>query len=211
MPFTSEQKEQLEAPLLSRNVASRTQSGRALSYIEGWHAIAEANRIFGYHSWVRRTIRLEQCASWVDEKERARVSFLAIVEIVVSTSDSDVVVRQGTGTGHGIDKDPGLAVESAAKEAETDAMKRALMTFGNQFGLALYDKEQSNVSSVDLARIQEFRDQVDTAESVADLDKSIEEYREDIIELKIKRRLDWSQLDEKVRARRVELSEEKEK
>jgi hypothetical protein len=90
-------------------------------------------------------------------------------------------------------------------------MKRALMTFGNQFGLALYDKEQSNVSSVDLARIQEFRDQVDTAESVADLDKSIEEYREDIIELKIKRRLDWSQLDEKVRARRVELSEEKEK
>ena len=35
--------------------------------------------------------------------------------------------------------------ESAIKEAETDAMKRALMTFGNQFGLALYDKDQKNV------------------------------------------------------------------
>ncbi|MFM7549233.1 MAG: Rad52/Rad22 family DNA repair protein, partial [Cyanobacteriota bacterium] len=37
--------------------------------------------------------------------------------------------------------------ESALKEAETDAMKRALMTFGNPFGLALYDKRQREVSS----------------------------------------------------------------
>jgi hypothetical protein len=40
---------------------------------------------------------------------------------------------------------PGEAHESAIKEAETDAMKRALTTFGNPFGLALYDKEQHNV------------------------------------------------------------------
>ena len=38
--------------------------------------------------------------------------------------------------------DLGQAHESALKEAETDAMKRALMTFGNPFGLALYDKQQ---------------------------------------------------------------------
>jgi hypothetical protein len=41
----------------------------------------------------------------------------------------------------------GQAHESALKEAETDAMKRALMTFGNPFGLALYDKAQRQVSS----------------------------------------------------------------
>jgi len=40
---------------------------------------------------------------------------------------------------------PGEAHESAIKEAETDAMKRALSTFGNPFGLALYDREQQNV------------------------------------------------------------------
>ncbi len=39
----------------------------------------------------------------------------------------------------------GEARESALKEAETDAMKRALTTFGNPFGLALYDKEQLGV------------------------------------------------------------------
>ena len=39
------------------------------------------------------------------------------------------------------------------KEAETDARKRALMTFGNPFGLALYDKTQANVADeVDAAR-----------------------------------------------------------
>ena len=42
-------------------------------------------------------------------------------------------------------KDIRDAHEGAIKEAETDAMKRALMTFGNPFGLALYDKAQVNV------------------------------------------------------------------
>jgi hypothetical protein len=42
--------------------------------------------------------------------------------------------------------DLGLAHESAIKEAETDAMKRALVTFGNPFGLALYGRSQRQVS-----------------------------------------------------------------
>jgi hypothetical protein len=33
----------------------------------------------------------------------------------------------------------------AIKEAETDATKRALVTFGNRFGLCLYDREQKGV------------------------------------------------------------------
>ena len=39
----------------------------------------------------------------------------------------------------------GKTFKAAAKEAETDAMKRALMTFGNIFGLALYAKNQTEV------------------------------------------------------------------
>jgi hypothetical protein len=41
---------------------------------------------------------------------------------------------------------PGEAHEAAIKEAETDAMKRALATFGNPFGLALYDRERRGVT-----------------------------------------------------------------
>lgn len=55
------------------------------------------------------------------------------------------LIREGSGAGHGIDADLGQAHESALKEAETDAMKPALMTFGNPFGLALYVKQQREV------------------------------------------------------------------
>jgi hypothetical protein len=70
------------------------------------------------------------------------VTYTARVRISVGE-----VIREGSGAGHGIDADLGQAHESALKEAETDAMKRALMTFGNPFGLALYDKQQREVTS----------------------------------------------------------------
>ena len=145
MSFTDEQKKQLEAPLNRSNVKEREQGGRQLSYIEGWHAIAEANRIFGFGAWSRETVDLKL----VSEKEREigvkkipgwGVTYIARVRVRVGD-----VIRDGCGTGHGIDKDLGQAHESALKEAETDAMKRALMTFGNPFGLALYDKGQASV------------------------------------------------------------------
>ncbi len=153
--FTDDQKAALAADLDRAKVKSREQGGRAVSYIEGWHAIAEANRIFGFDSWTRQTVRLEQTNSeLVKLKKRDgtsydqwRVGFLAVVEIRVVAGDG-VIIRQGTGFGNGMGKPEAIgdAIESAAKEAETDAMKRALMTFGNPFGLALYDREQRNVS-----------------------------------------------------------------
>lgn len=41
---------------------------------------------------------------------------------------------------------PGDAHEKALKEAETDAMKRALATFGNRFGLCLHAKGQQRLA-----------------------------------------------------------------
>lgn len=142
MTFTAEQNAALNAPLDRSAVAERSQSGRTLSYIEGWHAIAEANRIFGFDGWQRETIELRQLgeAYQAQGKDTWRVNYLAKVRVTVGD-----VVREGCGFGQGIDRDVGQAHESALKEAETDAMKRALMTFGNPFGLALYDKSQANV------------------------------------------------------------------
>ena len=56
-----------------------------------------------------------------------------------------VTVREGIGTGIGRSPSPRLAHEMGLKAAETDATKRALATFGNPFGLALYDREQAGV------------------------------------------------------------------
>ena len=54
-----------------------------------------------------------------------------------------IFVREGTGAGHGRMGSIGDKYESAVKEAESDARKRALMSFGDQFGLSLYDKDKA--------------------------------------------------------------------
>ena len=144
----------LAAPLNRAHVQPRSQAGRSLNYLEGWLAISEANRIFGFDGWQRETIELRcvtenQRPIGRDQKPGWGVTYIARVRIRLGSQAKGgaTLVREGSGAGHGIDTDLGLAHESALKEAETDAMKRALMTFGNPFGLALYDKQQRQVTS----------------------------------------------------------------
>ena len=163
MTFTAEQNNALTAPLDKSKVKERSQAGRQLSYIEAWHAIAEANRIFGHDMWDRETVMLtETNRDLVDLKgkdgstyQQWRVGYMAKVRVTAYTSTGGKVVREGTGFGSGMAKPEaiGEAVESAVKEAESDAMKRGLMTFGNPFGLALYDKTQANVVDSDASRL----------------------------------------------------------
>jgi hypothetical protein len=123
-----------------------------VSYLEGWQVIAEANRIFGFDGWQRQTMAV-RCVAQAErligreQKPGWGVTYTARVRVTVTAGGLPPLIREGSGAGHGIDVDLGQAHESALKEAETDAMKRALMTFGNPFGLALYDKAQRQVSS----------------------------------------------------------------
>jgi DNA recombination protein Rad52 len=141
----------LSAPLDRANVRQREQGRSRVSYLEGWQVIAEANRIFGFDGWERSTL-ISRCVAeherpiGRDRKSGWGVTYIARVRITI-TAGNRTLIREGSGAGHGIDADLGLAHESALKEAETDATKRALMTFGNPFGLALYDKQQRQVSS----------------------------------------------------------------
>jgi DNA recombination protein Rad52 len=147
--FSAEQITALSAPLDRAKVRQRRQGRSQVSYLEGWQVIAEANRIFGFDGWQRETVALRcvhQAERLIGEEQRPGwgVTYTARVRISVSasTAGQPALIREGCGAGHGIDTDLGQAHESALKEAETDAMKRALMTFGNAFGLALYDKQQ---------------------------------------------------------------------
>jgi DNA recombination protein Rad52 len=149
--FSPEQITALSAPLDRAKVRQREQGRSSVSYLEGWQVIAEANRIFGFDGWQRETVAL-RC---VNQSERTigreqkpgwGVTYTARVRITIGEGSTGQLIREGCGAGHGIDTDLGQAHESALKEAETDAMKRALMTFGNPFGLALYDKRQREVT-----------------------------------------------------------------
>lgn len=145
--FSDGQVTALAAPLDASHV--KTRSG--YSYLPGWHVVNEANRIFGFDGWHRETIQVQcvvDCERTIGRDSRPGwgVTYLARVRITV-IADGEKIIRDGSGAGSGIDADRGIAHESAVKEAETDAMKRALITFGNPFGLALYDKEQRQVTS----------------------------------------------------------------
>jgi DNA recombination protein Rad52 len=149
--FSPEQITALAAPLDRAKVRQREQGRSQVSYLEGWQVIAEANRIFGFDGWQRETVAL-RCVNQIertigrDNRPGWGVTYTARVRISVSTAGQPALIREGCGAGHGIDTDLGQAHESALKEAETDAMKRALMTFGNPFGLALYDKQHREVT-----------------------------------------------------------------
>ena len=56
MSFSPTQIRKLQQDLHPDCIRTREIQGRRLSYIEGWHAIAEANRIFGFDSWNRETV-----------------------------------------------------------------------------------------------------------------------------------------------------------
>ena len=119
-------KDALRAPLALNNVKKRKGAGgRTLDYISGEHAIAEANRIFGFDGWSCETIHME-CV------KESPITYIARVRVKAGG-----VTREGWGGDSSHDH------EMAVKGAETDAIKRALRTFGNQFGLPLYDKEEN--------------------------------------------------------------------
>jgi DNA recombination protein Rad52 len=147
--FTPEQVALMAAGLPREVVKQRAQSygsQKKLSYVEGWWVIKEANRIFGFDRWDQELVEIRNVVEKprkIGENKRDGwgVTYVAKVRITVNG-----IIREGIGSGHGIDVDLGLAHESAIKEAATDAMKRAMITFGNAFGLALYDKDQRDVT-----------------------------------------------------------------
>lgn len=131
---------ELIAPL-SPDAIKPPPKGKFGEYVDGLHVIREANRIFGHDGWSYRITRLEMVSRLTTAKPQVRVGYLATVEVTI-----DGVVREGSAVGSGMvaPDSEADAHESAIKEAETDAMKRALRTFGNTFGLALYDKDKAN-------------------------------------------------------------------
>jgi Rad52/22 family double-strand break repair protein len=136
MGFSARQTIALRRNLDHRQVRTREIHGRELSYIEGWYAISEANRIFGFDGWSRETIE-PKCVLTRENRGTFLAVYIARVRITVH-ADGATVIREGHGTGEGRGTSPGEVHDIALKAAETDATKRALATFGKPFGLALY-------------------------------------------------------------------------
>ncbi len=136
MGFSAKQLQALRRQPSRSHIRTREANGRELTYLEGWYAISEANRIFGFDGWSRETLESRSVLA-----RETRGTFLAIylarVRVTVH-ADGATIIREGHGTGEGRGISPGEVHDIALKAAETDATKRALATFGKPFGLELY-------------------------------------------------------------------------
>ena len=141
MGFSEKQTQALRRKLDTRHVSTREANGRELSYIEGWYAISEANRIFGFDGWNRETVE-SRCVLARENRGSFTAVYIAKVRITVQ-ADGTTIVREGHGSGEGRGTSPGEVHDIALKAAETDATKRAFATFGKPFGLELYRKEKT--------------------------------------------------------------------
>jgi hypothetical protein len=136
MGFSAKQVLALRRPPQNRYIRTRLANGRELSYLEGWYAISEANRIFGFDGWSRETLET-RCVLTRENRGIFLAVYVARVRVTVRTNRT-TVIREGHGTGEGRGTSPGEVHDIALKAAETDATKRALATFGKPFGLELY-------------------------------------------------------------------------
>lgn len=135
----------LTAPLPKDAVKTRAQGGQALSYVEGWYAIDQANKVFGFDGWSMELVETRVVHQYTRKAARGE-NLVALIQATVRIRALGVVREDvGVGVCDASAENPVQGWEKAIKEAATDATKRALRTFGYRFGLALYDKTQEHV------------------------------------------------------------------
>ena len=140
--------EQQVAVLLKPIKPGRVAHRDGLSNVEGYEIRAHLNRIFGFGNWddvaVNPTVLLyEQPTTTKAGKDAFKVGYRAERALVIRDHDGlDVCRYEGSAVGESVMPDfkRGDAHDMAIKTAETQALKRAAVNLGDQFGLSLYAK-----------------------------------------------------------------------
>ena len=142
--FNDQQVKTLSSELSKDRIKVRDKANIKLSYLEGFDIIDTANNIFGFGGWAYAISSLEQVSQEVNANHNVVICYNAIVKVDVYDIDhSTMISRQDVGFGTGVARSLADAHENSAKEAVTDALKRSLRSFRNQFGNSLYDKSKS--------------------------------------------------------------------
>ncbi|KAF2461257.1 hypothetical protein BDY21DRAFT_278793, partial [Lineolata rhizophorae] len=117
------------------------QGGGKVHYLKAEKAINLANEVLGFNGWSSSIQQVQ--VDFVDVHDGGKVSMG--MSIIVRVTLKDGTFHEDIGYGH-IENCRGKAAafEKAKKEAATDALKRALRTFGNVLGNCLYDKDYLN-------------------------------------------------------------------
>jgi recombination DNA repair RAD52 pathway protein len=143
---------QLMKPLHSSRVAKRSQAGRSLSYLEAWDVKAHLIRIFGFGGWSWDVQTAELMFEEQNEKGQWNVGYKVIGQLRIH--DLGCTYTEAA-VGSASIPQRGEAHDMAVKTAESDALKRAAINLGTQFGLSLYnDGSLADVIHTTLDRTQ---------------------------------------------------------
>jgi DNA recombination protein Rad52 len=169
-PFTGGQLERLGGDLDPSRVFTREgPGGKPLSYVKAHDAIKTANEIFGYGGWGYRVVEQERIGETAVTSKYNKPGWHVAYRCVVELTVAGCVPTSGTGYGDGVEYTPtarATACELALKESESDALKRALRNFGNQFGLSLYMNDEEKQRAARDRGVQEAADYAATNEPV---------------------------------------------
>lgn len=135
------QVEQLLRPLNPSRVAKRSQAGRQLSYLEAWDVKAHLIRIFGFGKWSWQVHSAELAFEEKNEKSQWNVGYKVIGELRIHDLNCYYVEAA---VGSASLPQRGEAHDMAIKTGESDALKRAAINLGTQFGLSLYNDGSLN-------------------------------------------------------------------
>lgn len=145
MKLTHQQYEQLLKPLNASRVAQRNQAGISLSYLEAWDVKAHLIRIFGFGGWSADVLSADLAFEEKDEKGRWNVGYRVVMRLRLHTDEfAEDPTYTEAAVGSATLPQRGEAHDMAIKTAESDALKRAAINLGTQFGLSLYDNGNRN-------------------------------------------------------------------
>lgn len=136
MALNEQQYEQLLKPLNESRVAKRGQAGRQLSYLEAWDVKAHLIRIFGFGGWSADVLESALAFEEKNEKGQWNVGYKVMLRLIVPALDCTYTEAA---VGSATLPQRGEAHDMAIKTAESDALKRAAINLGTQFGLSLYN------------------------------------------------------------------------
>lgn len=139
--LTREQYEQLLKPLNPNRVAKRQQAGRNLSYLEAWDVKAHLIRIFGFGGWSWMVENVQLAFEEQNDKGQWNVGYRVIGRLQI---ESLYCTYTEAAVGSATLPQRGEAHDMAVKTAESDALKRAAINLGTQFGLSLYNDGSLN-------------------------------------------------------------------
>ena len=133
--INQQQYDQLLKPLNQSRIAKRSGGGgKQLSYLEAWDVKAHLNRIFGFLNWSSDVIESTQVFEEQNEKGQWSVGWKVTLRLTIQ----DATYTEAA-VGSSSLSQRGEAHDMAIKTAESDALKRAAINLGTQFGLSLYD------------------------------------------------------------------------